>query len=60
MIKRPACLVKQFSLLEIMVMLMLAVMNDNSSPSNQPNKGQNTANNTLIKKLSYSDVSPKE
>jgi len=34
--------------------------NDNSSPETRPNKGRNTANNALIKKLSYSNVSPKE
>jgi len=36
------------------------VTNDNSSPEIRPNKGRNAANNTLMKKLSYSDVSPKE
>jgi len=34
--------------------------NNNSSPETWPNKGRNIANNILIKKLSYSDVSPKE
>jgi len=34
--------------------------NNNSSPEIQPNKGQNAVNNTLMKKLSHSDVSPKE
>jgi len=38
----------------------LKMTNDNSSPSNQPNKGWNVANNTLMKKLSCSNVSPKE
>jgi len=36
------------------------VINDISSPETRPNKGRNTANNTLIEKLSYSNVSPKE
>jgi len=34
--------------------------NDNSSPSNRPNKGRNAVINALEKKLSHSDVSPKE
>jgi len=37
-----------------------SLINDSSSPSNRPNKGRNTVNKCLRKKLSYSGVSQKK